>query len=232
LYLAGQDDVQVGRGLAILELLQECLDNSTSIDLRSAAGECVALIHQARLNLGVSDFSQNGKNCNTTTRRFQRGSWEGSQWEGLMADVQQRIAELSVESGYFMNKKAKKQQRATFREFMATIVDDEAPEEVVNFRSGSLTLNTWKEIVQLNFVRHCLQGGFQIQLITNDTLQKIFGADGQALNELGTMSQIEKRLILSKTSEAAKLADRKMTKNRDKREHIKNDFLTADGDDF
>jgi hypothetical protein len=149
-----------------------------------------------------------------------------------MDEVKQRIAELSVESGYHLSKKAKKQQRATFREFMGTIVDDEAPEEVISFRNGNLTLSTWREIIQLNFVRHCLQGGFQIQLLTNATLQAIFGADGQLLSEHGGMSQLEKRLIMSKTSEASKTADKQMTRNRAKRQNIKNDFLTADGDDY
>ena len=228
LYLAGQDDVQMGRGLAVLELLRDCLD-STVATLRVAAGECVALIHEARLNLGVADDDDK----NVTARQFERGSWEGSQWEELMDEVKQRIAELSVESGHHMNKKAKKQQRATFREFMATIVDDEAPEEVINFRNGSLTIGNWREIVQLNFVRHCLQSGFQIQLVTNATLQVIFGADGRALNDyVGGMSQVEKRLVMSKTSEASKLADQKLTRDRRKRQNVKNHFLTADGEDI
>lgn len=232
LYLAGQDDVQMGRGLALLALLKNCLD-TTSVDLRSAAGECMALIHEARLNLGFDDATAEAGEHNNTERRYRRGSWDGTQWEVLMDEVKQRIAELSVESGHHMSKKAKKEQRATFREFMATIVDDEMPEEIVHFRNaGSVELHSWREIIQLNFVRHCLQGGFQIQLLTNVTLQAIFGVDYRALSGqyggTGGMSQLEKRLILSKTSEAAKNADRKMERRRKKREHIKNDFLTAD----
>lgn len=228
--LAGQDDQQMGRGLSILSLLKDCLE-TTSVELRSAAGECVSLIHEARLALGID--RDNGENV--TARRYRRGSWDGSQWEVLMDEVKQRIAELSVESGHHMSKKAKKEQRATFREFMATIVEDEAPEESISFRNnGTLTLGSWREIIQLNFVRHCLQGGFQLQLLTNPTLQAIFGASGLALGDAhGTsLSQLEKRLILSKTSEAAKKDDRDMTRQRRKRENIKNHFLTADGEDI
>ena len=47
-----------------------------------------------------------------------------------------------------------------------------------------------------------------------------------------SLSQLEKRLFMSKTSEAAKNADRKMTKNRAKRQNVKNHFLTADGEDI
>lgn len=227
-YLAGQDDSQVGRGLAILEVLQTCLD-STSVELRSAAGECISLIHEARLNLGCKPE----KSGNVTDRQFSRGSWEGSAWEVLMDEVQQRISELSVESGRSLSKKQRKEQRATFRDFVNTIVDNESPDHVVSFRNGSqLTLGTWREIVQLNFVRHCLQGGFQIQLLTNETLQVMFGADGRILNANGGLSQLEKRLYLSKGSEAAKVAHIDLTRRRDKRENVKNHFLTADGEDI
>jgi hypothetical protein len=157
IYVADRDDTYMGRGLVLLPLLKECLED-TNADLRSAAGECVALIHECRLNLGLDDAAS------TTERRFRRGSWDGSEWEVIMDEVKQRIAELSVESGHHMSKKAKKAQRATFREFMSTIVDDDSPCEVVTFRGGNLTLRSWREIIQLNFIRHCLQGAFQIQL--------------------------------------------------------------------
>jgi hypothetical protein len=161
-------------------------------------------------------------------RRFRRGSWDGSQWEATMDEVKQRIAELSIESGHHLSRKTKKEQRSTFREFMQTIVEDEAPEEVVAFRGGRLSMTNWKEIIQLNFVRHSLQGGFQIQILTNETLHLIFGANGQLLMESGSLSQLEKRLTMSKTSETAKAADLDLKANRKKRQNVKNLFLTAD----
>ena len=226
-YLAGKDDVTMGRGLAILGLLKNCLETKC-LELRSAAGECTALIHESRLNLGIDDDDGD----NGSERRFRRGSWDGSEWEVLMDEVKQLIAELSVESGHHLSKKAKKEQRATFREFMNTIVDDELPSEEVNFRGGTIQLNSWREIVQINFVRHCLQGGFQVQLLTNETLQEIFGADGQMLSSLITMTQLEKRQLLSKGSQAAKAADKEMDRQRRTRASLKNHFLTADGYDI
>eukprot|EP00797_Seminavis_robusta_P008100 Sro1568_g283070.1 Interferon-related developmental regulator (437) ;mRNA; r:14054-15364 len=225
-HLSGKDDVMIGRGLAILDLLKDSLEDQACPELRSAAGECLSLIHEARLNLGT-DIGEN-----TTERRYRQGSWEGSEFEVTMDEVKQRIAELSTESGYHMSKKAKKEQRATFREFMSTIVDDDAPEEIVSFRGGTITLHTWREIIQLNFIRHCLQGGFQIQLLTNETLQEIFGADGQLLNAMTNLTTLEKRLVMSKTSEASKAADQELTRQRKVRNNVKNYFLTADGDDL
>lgn len=222
-YLAGKDDVTEGRGLAILGLLKSCLESS-SLELREAAGECMSLIHEARLSLGILEEEAE----NVTARRYRSGSWDGSEFEILMDEVKQLIADLSVESRKYLSKKVKKQQRATFRDFMSTLVDDEPPEEIVAFRGGTLTLTTWREIIQLNFMRHCLQGGFQIQLMTNETLQIIFGLDGAAISQSEGMSQLEKRLIMSKTSEAAKEKDMDMTKKRDKRQNVKNHFLTVD----
>ena len=69
-YLAG-DEVAggygSGRGVIILPLLSDCL-NLSNVDLRCAAGECVALIHEARLNLGIDDEGENA-----SERRFRRG---------------------------------------------------------------------------------------------------------------------------------------------------------------
>jgi hypothetical protein len=131
-----------------------------------------------------------------------------------------------------MSKQAKKEQRSTFRDFRATIVDDENPDETVSFRGGSFTLNSWRELIPLTFARHCLQGGFQIQLLTNPTLQSIFGADADALNSMAGMSQLEKRLLLSKTSEVYKNADLQLNKDRKKRNNVKNHFLTADSENL
>ena len=230
-YIAGDDiegiDGGNGRGVGILPLLQQCLEHG-SVELRSAAGECVALIHEARINMGID--ADEGENA--TERRYRSGSWDGSEWEILMDEVKQRVAELSVESGYRLSKKAKKQQRAEFREYMATIVDDESPHHVVTFRGGTLVLSSWREIIQLNYMRHALQAGFQIQLLTNATLQAIFGADGSVLNANSGMSQLEKRLVMSKTSEASKNADKHMTRQRRTRQNVKNHFLTCDGEDI
>ena len=219
------EDYNVGHGLQLLPSLSECLD-STDQSLRRSAGECVSMIHECRLNLGMDEDEA----VNRTERAYRRGSWEGSDWEVLMDEVKQRVAELSVESGHHMSKKDKKEQRATFRDFMSTIVDDESPNEIVNWRGGKVALSSWQDIIKLNFVRHCLQGGFQIQLMTNDTLQAIFGAvfDGSGM----PLNQLEKRMYMSKTSEAAKAADKEMTKQRRTRTNVKNHFLTADGEEL
>ena len=122
-----------------------------------------------------------------------------------------------------------------FRDFLNLLQDNETPDHVVQFRGGSLELTTWKDIITLEYMKRCLQGGFQIQLLTNPALQFLLGANGDALRGSrggGGYSQLEKRLLLSKTSEAAKSKDMNRHKGRDKRNNIKNHFLTADGEDL
>ena len=236
-YLSGQDDDHIGRGLVIIPLLKDCLETTEAsmIDLREAAGECVALIHEARLNIGIVEHDEIGE-TNVTTRKYQRGSWENSQVEDIIEEIKIRIDELSNQTGHYLNKHVKKEIRKTFREILATVSDNESPEETLYFNRNniSLTLKTWKEIIQLEFVRHCFQGGFQIQLLTNTTLQVMFGLSSKGMIDPNpastTYSQLEKRLYLSKTSETSKLADKKLNKDRKKRTNIKNHFLTVDED--
>lgn len=225
LYIAGKDDLSTGRGLLLLDILTECLEQQEDFSLQSAAGESVAWIHTARLQLGLD--SEEGEN--TTERKFLLGSWEGSEWEDTIAEIERLMDVLSNQSGHFLSKKQKKETRSVFRELLATIQDNEPPLQVVQFRGGSLELTSWRDIIALNFMRRCLQGGLQIQLVTNPTLQAIFGADGQALNSSNMRySQLEKRLLLSKTSEVAKAKDLDRNNKRKSRTNAKNLFLTSD----
>lgn len=167
----------------------------------------------------------------------QTGSWEGSDVEVIIDELKQLVSELALTSGHHMSKKAKKEQRATFREIQSTLVDDEPPCDCINIGGTTLEVDSWKELIQLNFIRHCLQSGFQAQCMTNETLWKIFGLDGtEIMANLGMsgggLSQFEKRMTMGKTSEAAKAADQNLVKKRKNRTKAKNSFLTADGDEY
>jgi len=217
-----------GRGMALLPLLAGCLDQPDA-GLRRSAGEALALIHECRLGLGLTD----DEGANATDRRYGRGTWEGCdppEMEGVFDSAAQRVSELSVEGTRSMSRAARKRQRSDFRDFAATVVDDEPPDEEVSFQGGRVRLSSWREIVQLGSVRHCLQGGFQIQLMTNETLREIFSATFEASG--ASLSQLEKRLFMSKTSEASKAADRAMARNRRARDNVKNHFLTTDGEEI
>ena len=238
LYVAGKDDVSIGRGLLLLPVIMECLDQTTtdeqSLSLKEAAGQAMSYIHDARLRLGSDALDGDvHKLENTTDLQYKLGSWEGSEWEGDVDEITQTIYELANTSGHYLSKKAKKEQRYVFRDYLGMLQENEIPVETIQFRGGSLELSTYKDIIAYDFVKRCLQGGFQIQLLSNPTLQEIFGCDGSALGGSGGgYSQLEKRLLLGKTSEASKLKDQGRHKGRDKRQNVKNHFLTADEEYF
>ena len=45
----------------------------------------------------------------------------------IMDDIEQRIQELSVESGYKLSKKVKRRNERRFVKFLSTVVDNEPP---------------------------------------------------------------------------------------------------------
>jgi len=231
-YISGSNEDNTGRGLVMLSpLLQDCLEDpeDNTSELRSAAGECLAIIHEARVNLGEADGD------NGTARRYGQGGWEDTPWEETMDYLTQLIVQLSNQSGHYISKKAKKEQRATFREYMVTILENESPERTIALAKSKttiITLSSWKQIIQLNFIRHCLQGGFQIQIMTNPTLQAVFSIPSNAIQNNDHYSQLEKRLLLSKNSEASKQAYADRNKKRRVRNNIKNHFITTDGEDI
>jgi len=224
-YIAGSDDASTGRGLLLLPILVECLEQQEDLGLQSAAGECAVWIHSARLQLGVED----GEGVNTTERRYRLGSWEGSEWEDTMAEIEQLMESLSNQSGHYLSKKKKKETRTIFRDLLSTIQENEPPLEVIQFHGGTVELSSWKDVIPMDFIRRCLQGGLQIQLMTNPTLQAIFGINSQVLNASNIgMSQQEKRLLFSKASETAKEKDHHRTRKRQNRTNAKNSFLIND----
>lgn len=230
LYVSGKTSESIGRGLVVLPFVIECLDQEDTL-LKEAAGQAMAYIHDCRLRLG-SDALDAEQLENATDAKYTLGSWEGSEWEADVDEITQSVYELAHTSGHYLSKKAKKEQRHVFRDYLGMLQDNESPEVVVSFRGGTLELTKFGDIVALDFVKRCLQGGFQAQLLTNPTLQAIFGCDGSVLGHSSGYSQLEKRLLLSKTSEASKLKDQDRHKGRKKRQNVKNHFLTADGDDL
>jgi len=66
-------------------------------------------------------------------------------------------------------------------------------------------------------------------------LHGIFSFDGydeEESGEGGKMTQLEKRLTMSKNSERSKSNDKAMIKKRRTRNNVKNHFMTVDGDDI
>ena len=198
-------------GSAFLEDLKSCLD-STSQEVMSSAGSNVSLIHECRLSLGVSDES-----ATSTDRKFGRGTWEGSPEEELMDDIICRMSELAQDAGRRISKKVKRSQKCSFRDFLATVADGEIPTSTIQFRGGSLTLQGWRSMKKISFVRCCLQSSFLQQLIHNPALQTMFSLDMSVLNAKVSMSEYDKRTTVGKCSERKKGRDKDIKRDRKKK---------------
>lgn len=70
-----EEDISLGirrrkrRGVNVLPLLSECLDTAKDLELKCSVGQCLALIHEARLNLG----RKVGDGENASERRYGKG---------------------------------------------------------------------------------------------------------------------------------------------------------------
>jgi hypothetical protein len=93
-----------------LALLLECLEQDKDMSLRAAAGEFVAWIHTAHVELSINNDDECGNNnSNTTQQKYAAGSWEGSDCEDIMAEIESCMEVLSNQSGHYnMSKKVKR----------------------------------------------------------------------------------------------------------------------------
>lgn len=208
-----QDDL--GKGLDMLDPIKDALA-STDIDLRESAGKCFALIHEHRLLLAEH-----------TPNRWSKGSWQHSEAYPLIEDLSSLIHDLSLESSHYISRKAKKTQRAVFRDVQATLEHEEAPSQTVTTASTTLTLNTWNQILIFNFLKQCLQSGLHHHLQHNAIIHQLLNSCNFQDNT-ASLSQLEKRLTMSKTSDKVKAKDRDMIKQRRSRNNAKNLFIHED----
>jgi hypothetical protein len=144
----------------------------------------VVYIHDARIMLGSTQVE------NTTDAQYKLGTWAGTDHEQIMQDIVHMVYQLAHASGHYMSPTAKKDQRQVFRDYLGTLQDNEDPVHVIQFRgSATLELTSWKEVIAMDYLRRCFQGGFQIQLMTNPIVQRMLGANGTGLQMVTTSNK-------------------------------------------
>ncbi|CAM9421954.1 unnamed protein product [Phaeothamnion confervicola] len=141
---------------------------------------------------------------------------ENELWE----EVTRAVKALAGETSKRMSRESRKQQRRTFREICATIVDDEPPEETISLLNGSLDVSGWAQVKQVAAVRQCLQGGFQLQLQWNRPLRTVLG--------VGSGGTGGAKVFRSKSNGASKSRTTERTRSRASRQSAKDHFLYAD----
>ncbi|KAL1813982.1 uncharacterized protein LOC108227977 [Daucus carota subsp. sativus] len=168
--------------------------------IRIAAGEGLALIFEmgnlekfSVATTGPSDsFNHDGNNAREFTHI-----------QGLRQKILNQVKSLSVEAGGKGSaKKDLNSQRNTFRDILEFLEDGFSPETSMKIGGESLNTTSWSQLIQLNFLKHFLGGGFVKQMQDNEVLHDIFGFSPKRKLLSGTqkLSGTEKRMYKSPNS--------------------------------
>ncbi|KAK4770512.1 hypothetical protein SAY87_031044 [Trapa incisa] len=166
--------------------------------VRIAAGEALALIFE------MGSFE---KSSSSEDRSIQNGNKPREsivQIQGLRAKILNQVRSLSMEAGgKGSTKKDLNNQRNTFKDILEFLEHGYNPESSMKIGGYSLETFTWSQLIQLNFVKHFLGGGFVKHMQKNEFLHEVFDFTPQKKYHIDgqyRMSSEEKRLFKSPNS--------------------------------
>lgn len=140
-----------------LELIEEYMDkitellDSSNLDVKISAGETLAVMCEAIKS----------QNDDVMADDF--------------ADLCDKLRELVSDTQKSRGKKDLRQQRSNFREILASIEEDEAPNMLVKFGRERLVLGTWSKRRQYEAFCDFFGTGLNLHLAENEVLRDIFG---------------------------------------------------------
>ncbi|KAK7311378.1 hypothetical protein RJT34_09487 [Clitoria ternatea] len=183
--------------------------------VRIAAGEALALIFE----IGVIDkFSAESKSANETTQEESKPLESYIFLQGLKGKVINQCKKLSMEAaGKGSAKKDLNSQRNLFRDILDFFEYGYSPEISMKIGGDSLQTSSWSEMIQLNFIKHFLGGGFVKHMQENEFLHDVFGFTPKRkyLNSKEhRMSGGEKRMFKSPNSVLNKARTQLLNKQR------------------
>ncbi|XP_044511423.1 interferon-related developmental regulator 1-like isoform X2 [Mangifera indica] len=177
--------------------------------VRIAAGEALALIFEIG---NLEKFSAEADGTND-------GSREGyTHVQGLEGKILNQVRNLSMEAGGKGSaKKDLNNQRNLFKDILEFLEVGYCPETSVKIGGESLKTTTWSELIQLNFLKHFLGGGFVKHMQENEFLHGVFGFTPKRKNLLSAehhISSTEKRMYRSPNSVVNKARTQLLNKQR------------------
>lgn len=168
--------------------------------IRIAAGEGLALIFEMG---NLEKFSVSATGPSDSSNPDGKNAREFTHIQGLRAKILNQVRSLSVEAGGKGSaKKDLNSQRNTFRDVLEFLEDGFSPETSMKIGGESLSTTSWSELIQLNFLKHFLGGGFVKQMQDNEVLHDVFGFTPKRNLLSGTqkLSGTEKRMYKSPNS--------------------------------
>lgn len=199
--------------------------------VRIAAGEALALIFEVG---SLEKFSVEDKGSSDRSTDEANKSKDILHIQGLRAKVLNQVRSLSVEAGGKGSaKKDLNSQRNTFRDILEFLEEGYTPESSMKIGGDSLTTTTWCQLIQLNFLKHFLGGGFVKHMQENEFLHTVFGFTPKKKMLSGIEHRIsgtEKRMYKSPNS----VANKARTQFRNKQRMLSQDknvgYYTAGND--
>ncbi|ESQ34082.1 hypothetical protein EUTSA_v10007663mg [Eutrema salsugineum] len=165
--------------------------------VRIAAGEALAIIFE----LGTLEkFSAEAKgSVNGSVKEGSVSQEALINMHGLKSKVTNQVRDLSAEAGGKGSaKKDLNTQRNMFRDLVEFLEHGYAPETSTKVGGDSLQTSTWYQMIQLNFLKHFLGGGFIKHMQENEFLHDVFSFTPKKSGS--SMSRDEKRLFKSPNS--------------------------------
>lgn len=177
--------------------------------VRIAAGEALALIFE----IGNFKFSGEAKASSDSSV-----SREVAHIQGLRGKFLSQVRNLSTEAaGKGSAKKDLNSQRNTFRDILEFLEDGYPPETSMKIGGESLNTTSWSQLIQLNFLKHFIGGGFVKHMQENEFLHEVFGFTPKRKQLPGNearMSISDKRLYKSPNSVVNKARTQYRNKQR------------------
>jgi hypothetical protein len=180
--------------------------------VRIAAGEALAVIYE----LGTLEkFAAEVKGSANGSVKEGGVSQEAlMHMHGLKAKVTKQVRELSVEAGGKGSaKKDLNTQRNLFKDLVEFLEDGYAPETSTKVGGDYLQTSTWYQMIQLNYLKHFLGGGFIKHMQENEFLHDVFSFTPKKIGG-GKLSNDEKRLFKSPNSALNKARTQFLAKQR------------------
>lgn len=171
--------------------------SSAHLDVRMTAGEIFALL-------------------------FEKGRAHDDEYlDEYLPNIIDITKKLATDSHKFRAKRDRKTQRATFRDILHYIEDDDLPEINVRFGREQLLLDSWALHHQYTTFCNVMGPGINRHLAENDFIRDVMQLGGK-LNEadgIQKMTKAEKRFY---NAESFKARTKARNKNRDKRSVVVN----------
>ncbi|CAI9115955.1 OLC1v1016980C1 [Oldenlandia corymbosa var. corymbosa] len=138
--------------------------------VRMGAGEALALIFE------IGSLEKFSKGSSESSNSEADKSRELMHIQGLRSKILGQVKNLSAEAGGkgAVAKKDLNSQRNTFREILEFLEDGYSPENTVKIGGDSLSTTSWAQLIQLNFLKHFLGGGFVKHMQENEFLHDVF----------------------------------------------------------